>query len=199
MLEEQTGERFGNDVWRWQQWIWQRPYDPHPDYARFKRLWYGQINPLFSEFFPPNVTSLIRLDEVDWGGVLPNGIPPLEYPEHLAAADAEYLDDDNIVFGIAVNGDARAYPKRILAWHEMAVDRVGGLELTIVYRTSGQRFERRLDDFRVAAADGRVGRITEDELVAVDDAGIRLARLPANRAFWFGWFAQFPQTELFAN
>ena len=35
-----------------------------------------------------------------------------------------------------------------------------------------------------------------DELVAVDDAG---ARLPANRAFWFGWFAQFPQTELFTN
>ena len=377
LLEEQTGERFGNDVGRWQQWIWQRPYDPHPDYARFKRLWYGQIDPLFSEFFPPNVTSLIRLDEVDWGGVLPNGIPPLEYPEHLAAADAEYLDDDNIVFGIAVNGDARAYPKRILAWHEMAVERVGGLELTIVYctlcgtvipyesivdgrhirlgtsgllyrsnklmfddgtkslwntfegapvigslvdsglqltrrsmvtttwgewrarhpettvlsletgqqrdysegaayreyfstdrlmfqvqaqddrldnkdevvvmlfddpagvarhpvalsvdfledhpvfqaeaaghpfvvvtspdganrvyRTSGQRFERRLDDFRVAAADGRVWRITEDELVAVDDAGTRLARLPANRAFWFGWFAQFPQTELFTN
>ena len=117
LLEEQTGERFGNDVGRWQQWIWQQPYDPHPEYARFKGLWYGQIDPRFREFFPPNVTSLIRLDEVDWGGVPPNGIPPLEYPERLGAADAEYLDDDNIVFGIAVNGDARAYPKRILAWH----------------------------------------------------------------------------------
>ena len=59
--------------------------------------------------------SLIRLDEVDWGGVAPNGIPPLEYPEHLAAEDADYLDADDIVFAIAVNGDARAYPKRILA------------------------------------------------------------------------------------
>ena len=78
---------------------------------------------------------MIRLDEVDWGGVPPNGIPPLEYPAHLAAADAEYLDDDNIVFGIAVNGEASAYPKRILAWHEMAIDRVGGIELTIVYCT----------------------------------------------------------------
>ncbi len=63
-----------------------------------------------------------------------------------------------------------------------------------VYRTEGQRFERRLDDFRVADADGRVWLVTEDELVAVDDAGARLARLPANRAFWFGWYAQFPQT-----
>ena len=136
LLETQTGERFRNDVVRrWQQWIWQQSYDPHPEYARFKGLRYGQIDPRFREFFPPSVTSLIRLDEVDWGGVSPNGIPPLEYPKHLTAADAEYLDDDNIVFGIAVNDEARAYPKRILAWHEMAIDRVGGLELTIVYCT----------------------------------------------------------------
>jgi hypothetical protein len=78
---------------------------------------------------------LIRLDEVDWGGVPPNGITPLEYPKPLTAADAEYLDDDNIVFGIAVNGDARAYPKRILVWYEMAADRGGWLELSIVYCT----------------------------------------------------------------
>ena len=44
-----------------------------------------------------------------------------------------YLDDDHIVFGIAVNGEARAYPKRVLAWREMTIDRLGGEELTIVY------------------------------------------------------------------
>jgi hypothetical protein len=40
-----------------------------------------------------------------------------------------------VVFGIVVNGEARAYPKRILAWHEMATDRLGGVDLTIVYCT----------------------------------------------------------------
>ena len=39
------------------------------------------------------------------------------------------------MFGITINGQARAYPKRILAWHEMALDRVGGIDLTIVYCT----------------------------------------------------------------
>jgi hypothetical protein len=68
-----------------------------------------------------------------------------------------------------------------------------------VYGTSGQQFERRLDDLRVADTDGRVWQVTEDELVAEDDATRRLARLPANRAFWFGWYAQFPETELFTN
>ena len=134
-LQEQTGQRFGADLAGWQQWIWAQPYDPHPDHGFFKGQWYSQIDPGFAEFFPRGVASLIRLDEIEWGGVAVNGIPPLEYPARLEAVEADYLADDHIVFGIAANGEARAYPKRILAWHEMALDRLGGVELTIVYCT----------------------------------------------------------------
>jgi len=134
-LERQTGQRLGQDLERWHQWIWKLPYEPHPEYALFKGIWYGEIDPRFREFFPPGAPSRIRLDEIDWGGVPVNGIPPLEYPRHIAAEDADYLDADHLVFGLAINGEARAYPKRILAWHEMALDRVGGVELTVVYCT----------------------------------------------------------------
>ena len=134
-LQEQTGQRFGGDLAGWQQWIWSLPYDPHPDHGYFKGQWYSRIDPRFAEFFPRGVASRIRLDEIEWGGVGVNGIPPLEYPARLDAADAGYLADEHIVFGIAVGGEARAYPKRILAWHEMALDRLGGEELTIVYCT----------------------------------------------------------------
>lgn len=134
-LEDVTGERLGQDLEAWHQWIWAQPYDPHPDYAEFKGVLYGLIDPGFEAFFPAGAPSLIRLDEIDWGGVPVNGIPPLEYPAVLPAPDADYLDDDDIVFGIAMGGEARAYPKRILAWHEMALDSVGGTELTIVYCT----------------------------------------------------------------
>ena len=134
-LEEQTGQRFRGDILRAHQWIWDQPYDPHPDYGFFKGQWYAQLDPRFADFFPRRVFSLIRLDEIDWGGVTVNGIPPLEYPEHLPAGEAAYLDDDDVVFGIAAGGQTRAYPKRILAWHEMALDRLGGAELTIVYCT----------------------------------------------------------------
>ena len=134
-LGQQTGQGFGGDLAQWQQWIWAQPYDPHPDHGFFKGQWYSQIDPRFAEFFPRGVTSLIRLDEIEWGGVAVNGIPPLEHPARIAAGDAGYLADDHIVFGIALDGEARAYPKRILAWHEMALDRLGGVELTIVYCT----------------------------------------------------------------
>src|SRR5262249_9035260 len=93
------------------------------------------LTPGFRAFFPPRVRSKIRLDEIDWGGVLVNGIPPLRSPRTISAAEASWLRDGHIVFGILVNGQARAYPKRILAWHGMATDRLGGVDLTIVYCT----------------------------------------------------------------
>jgi len=134
-LGEQTGQSFGNDLDAWTRWVWSLPYEPHPDYGEFKGRLFSRLDPRFADFFRPPVESSIRLDEIRWGGVAVNGIPPLEHPANVAAADAGYLDDDNIVFGIAINGEARAYPKRILAWHELALDRIGGKELTIVYCT----------------------------------------------------------------
>lgn len=134
-LQGSSGQSFGQDLKRWRQWMWKRPYEPHADYARFKSVLYAQIDPRIGEFFVPGARSLIRLDEVDWGGVKVNGIPPLDHPKHVGAREAAYLNDKNVVFGVFINGEARAYPKRILGWHEMARDRVGGVELTVVYCT----------------------------------------------------------------
>ena len=66
-----------------------------------------------------------------------------------------------------------------------------------VYRSDGHRFPKRLDDDRVADNEGRVWLVGERALSIEDDPSTDLARLPAHRAFWFGWYAQFPDTRLF--
>jgi hypothetical protein len=134
-LERQTKQRFGGDLWAWREWIWSRRYTPHPEYFAFKGAVYAQLDPRMAEFFRPGGQAIVRLDEVDWGGVGVNGIPPLDHPAVIGAADATYLKDNHVVFGIVVEGAARAYPKRILAWHELARDRLGGVGLTVVYCT----------------------------------------------------------------
>lgn len=134
-LAKQTRQRHGEDLRAWRRWMWSLPYDPHPDYALFKGILYARVDPRMAAFFPPGVRSLVRLDEVDWGGVPVNGIPLLDHPHHVAAAAARWLKDNHVVFGVALGGEARAYPKRIMAWHELARDRMGGVELTIVYCT----------------------------------------------------------------
>jgi len=134
-LERQTGQRYGDDLRAWRRWMWSQPDRPHPEYARFKGVLYSRLDPRFADFFPDGVRSVIRLDEIDWGGVTVDGIPPLRSPRTIPAADASWLRDSHVVFGVVVDGAARAYPKRILAWHEMALDRLGGIDLTIVYCT----------------------------------------------------------------
>jgi Protein of unknown function (DUF3179) len=134
-LVEQTKQNFESDPAKWSEWVWSLPYHPHARYAEFKGILYSFIDPRMGNFFPPHVAARIRLDQVQWGGVRVNGIPPLVHPKTLPAQAAKYLDKSDRVFGIAINGEARAYPKRILAWHEMALDSLGGLDLTVVYCT----------------------------------------------------------------
>ena len=135
LLEEKTGQGFGYNIDDWYQWIWNNDYDPHPNYADFKSLLYSLIDIRFAGYFGSTFPSNIRLDEVRWGGVKQDGIPPLRNPKMILAGEAEYLDDSNVVFGIVINGDARAYPKRIMGWHEMFVDTVGGVPVAGVYCT----------------------------------------------------------------
>ena len=135
-VERVTGQRFRGDMDRALEWMWAQDYSAHPEYARFKATLYGNIDPRFVAYFDDETeTARIRLDEVRWGGVARDGIPPLSKPKMIAAPDATYLSDDNVVFGLAIGDDARAYPKRILAWHEMFKDVVGGVSVNGVYCT----------------------------------------------------------------
>lgn len=135
LLERKTGEKLGDHPREWFVDIWNKDYQPHPEYASFKARLYDNIDPRFREYFVQADEATIRLDEIRWGGVVRDGIPPLKNPTTLPANEANYLADSDIVFGVVVNGEARAYPKRILAWHEMVKDVVGGKAINGVYCT----------------------------------------------------------------
>lgn len=136
LLTRKTGQEFGSNLNDWYFWLWNKPEKSLPYYADFKADLYEQIDPRFAKYFRTRQSSArIRLDEVRWGGVLQDGIPPLRDPEMIPASQATYLEDGNIIFGIEINGDVRAYPKRILAWHEMFTDTIGGIDITGVYCT----------------------------------------------------------------
>lgn len=135
ILEENTGQSFGTDLDSWFRWQWAQPEQRHPNYASFKSMLYLNLDPKFEHYFNDNRKSDIRLDEIRWGGVRQDGIPPLRSPKMISAGDAQYLSDSDIVFGISINGDTRAYPKRILAWHEMFTDQIAGIDFAGVYCT----------------------------------------------------------------
>jgi hypothetical protein len=135
LLEDRTGQKFGTNVDHWWQWVWDNQFEPHPDYAQFKSRLYERLDPRFAAYFDNDRPVTIRLDEIRWGGVKRDGIPPLDKPKMISGQTANYLEDDNIVFGVEINDDARAYPKRILAHHEMFKDTIGDVSVCGVYCT----------------------------------------------------------------
>ena len=134
-LQKASGRAYGENLNDWYEWLWSIEPGEHPDYAEFKASLYAQLDPRFREYFANNKKATVRLDEIRWGGVRRDGIPPLRRPRMIAAREASYLQDDNIVFGVDIGGDVRAYPQRILAWHEMVTDKIAGRELNGVYCT----------------------------------------------------------------
>lgn len=148
-LERVTGRRFGSDWPAWVEWYARGRLRPPPGFREWKGELLGGIDPAFARFLDARHPSRIRVEEVVWGGVLKDGIPALDRPPTLPAATAGYLDRRDPVFGVELNGEARAYPLRILDWHEMVNDVVGGVPVSLAYCTlcgAGVLYETRTPD-----------------------------------------------------
>ena len=125
---------------------------PHSSFPAIKTRMFNRIDPLFDRFLGGDLSKpenmKIRLEEIAWGGVVVDGIPSLDNPKLIDAGAASYLIDDDLVFGVAINGDIRAYPLRIMGWHEMFNETIGGVPVALAYCTlcgAGILFETEIE------------------------------------------------------
>ncbi|MEO0783408.1 MAG: DUF3179 domain-containing (seleno)protein [Pseudomonadota bacterium] len=115
-----------------------------PNYLEMKRAIFTSVLPDWTPLFEE---GQIDWRHVSWGGVpidarpfdqtdeRCNCIPAADNPEVSTAAEATWLKDSDVVFGVVVNGEARAYPRRIMEVREMVNDTLGGRDLGIPYCT----------------------------------------------------------------
>ena len=150
MLVAAASELLGKDLGTQNAWgtltdhliAWDIPAPP--GYLDVKRAIFTGIIPGWDRIF---VEGDIDWRMVSWGGVLIdnrahdktddrcNCIPAADNPEVIGAEEATWLKDDDVVFGITVNGQSRAYPRRIMEVREMVNDTLGGRDLGIPYCT----------------------------------------------------------------
>ena len=98
---------------------------------------------------PDHPEPLIDLSEILSGGPPPDGIPPLENPAFEPAGEVDWLPEVEPVLALEINGDARAYPLRIMTWHELVNGTVGGVPVTVSYCplcNSAVAYDRRVGD-----------------------------------------------------
>lgn len=138
-LSRLTGEYFeaySRGWFEWMEWLGRNgdDYPPPEGYVAWKVDLMNLIDSRFGEFLAPaEQGSRINVSEIAWGGVRPDGIPPLEEAPVVRAEDQDYLLPTDRVFGVSINGKHRAYPLRIVNAHEMANDILGGEPISLAY------------------------------------------------------------------
>ncbi len=112
---------------------------------------------------------LVDPEDVRSGGPPPDGIPPIDEPSFEAAEAVTWLEPDEAVLSLTVEGETRAYPLRIMTWHEIVNDTVAGVPVAVTYCplcNSGVAFVRKAGG-RVLTF-GTSGMLYADNLVMYD-------------------------------
>ena len=135
-LIEEKSEGGASNYYDGLRWLWSQNFGTSDYYPDLKAELYQYLDPKFKQYFSGRVgQSSIEFDEILWGGVKQDGIPPLRNPKMITKKEADYLAPSDVVFGVFINGIAKAFPKRILAWHEFFTDDFGDLQIAGVYCT----------------------------------------------------------------
>lgn len=81
----------------------------------------------------PKPENILREEKYEWRQLLTrDGIAPIYDPKFLPAEDA-YLDNSELVIGVEINGEAKAYPIGPLNSREMVNDVVGGIPILVTW------------------------------------------------------------------
>ncbi len=157
----------------------------------------------------------IPVREILSGGPPRDGIQALSNPEFVAAGAATYLDEQDRVLAVVIGGRARAYPIRILDWHEIVNDHIGDRHFAVTYCPlcgTGVVFAATIDGTTLSF--GVSGLLYNSDVLLYDRnteslwsqlmgkaiAGrlrdTQLQQLPAFHTTWGDWRRRHPETEV---
>ncbi|MCH7902378.1 DUF3179 domain-containing protein [archaeon] len=141
-------------------------------------------------------------------------IPSIDNPKFESAQKgAEWLNDKDVVLALDIGGTQKAYPQRIMNWHEIVNDEVNGTPIAVTFCPlcgSALAYERILNGETVEF--GVSGKLYNSDLIMYDRStetywgqidgigivgeltGVRLTRVPIQTIFWGDWVKKFPNT-----
>jgi len=152
---------------------------------------------------------------IERGGPPKDGIPAIDRPRFVNAAGAGLTDGDRVL-GLALDGITRAYPVRILNWHEVVNDRFGARAIVVTYCPlcgTGMVFEPPAE-LGGSSGFGVSGLLYNSDVLLYDRAtqslwsqilslaisgplkGTALRPVPVSHTNWADWRRRHPATEV---
>ena len=162
--------------------------------------------------------ATIPLDRIFSGGPPKDGIPAILHPKFVEVTRMRGMRDDDLVIGFSHNGDTRAYSLRILVWHEIVNDTVGGWPIAVTYCPlcgTSMIFDRRAG--RQTLSFGVSGLLYQSDVLMYDHqteslwsqlemqavagklAGRPLNWLPSQHMTWRAWKERYPNSAVLST
>jgi hypothetical protein len=163
--------------------------------------------------------ALIPVTAIEQGGPPRDGIPSIDHPRFVGAS-ASGLKDSDRVLGLARRDVTRAYPVRILNWHEVVNDRIADEAIAVTYCPlcgTGMAFDARVGGGGPAASFGVSGLLYNSDVLLYDRGteslwsqlleqavsgpmkGTGLTPVPLTHTTWAAWRARHPRTEVLST
>lgn len=160
----------------------------------------------------------VPIDEIYQGTPQRDNIPAIQNPKYVAAANADFMQPSDNVIGININNDIKAYSIKILTWHEIVNDIVGGKPVVISYCplcNSVYVFSRQIGDSTFTF--GVSGLLYNSNVVMYDHqtkslwsqvkaeaisgamTGAEMPQIAATATTWQDWILQHPNTEVLSK
>lgn len=159
--------------------------------------------------------ATIPIDEINSGGPPKDGIPALLKPHFVSVKEASFLKEEDRVVGFRVGQSAKAYPIRILNWHEIVNDTVGGKKIVVSYcPLCGTAMIFAADMKDKSYTFGVSGLLYNSDVLMYDHqteslwsqikmeavtgklAGTPLRLLPSQVTTWKDWKKRFPKSQV---
>lgn len=162
--------------------------------------------------------ALIPANEIFHGGPPRDGIPAIDKPKFLKPDVVDFLKDDDRVLGMFLNGEAKAYPIRILDYHEIVNDNFSGRGVVVSYCPlcgTGVAFDATVNDRPLKF--GVSGLLYNSDVLLYDRQseslwsqimgkavsgsakGQKLSRLSLDHTTWADWRARHPDTRVLST
>ncbi|MCI0517240.1 MAG: DUF3179 domain-containing protein [Woeseiaceae bacterium] len=162
--------------------------------------------------------ALVPGSEILKGGPPRDGIPSIDKPQFVRADKAAFLDPEDRVLGVSINGISKAYPVKILNFHEIVNDTIGGQSIVVTYCPlcgSGMAFASKIGNSPMTF--GVSGLLYNSDVLLYDRQteslwsqlrrqaisgpmkGEMLESLPVTHTTWRDWRARRPDSRVLST
>jgi len=185
---------------------------------RYFVFFIGTVSVILLGAVTASAQCLVPQDQIVSGGPGKDGIPSLTNPEVVSVVEGEsFMEIQDLVLGVVVNGEARAYPHAVLWWHEIINDVLGGKPITVSFcplTGSGLVYDPVLEEGASAANFGVSGLLFDNNLILFDRTtdslwsqmksqaicgslqGATPTLLPVAQMTWQAWKTIHPETTV---